>query len=50
MVGYDPQKRALSTREQAGVGIAASTLARVVIQPLDVIKIRFQVLYVVVVV
>ena len=43
MVGYDPTKINLSAKEQAIVSTATSIISRMLIQPFDVIKIRFQV-------
>ena len=44
MVGYIPEAEVnLSKREYALVGATSSAISRVVSQPLDVIKIRFQV-------
>ena len=46
MVGYDPNKVNLSTTEQMYVSVATSVVTRLLIQPFDVVKIRFQVLYI----
>ncbi len=43
MVGYDPKQVGLTVAEQSQVTAASSIIARFLIQPLDVIKIRFQV-------
>lgn len=43
MVGYNPEEYKLSTRDYASVGAICGFVSRVVCQPLDVIKIRFQV-------
>lgn len=43
MVGYDPNKVNLTTKEQAYVSGATSIITRLLIQPLDVVKIRYQV-------
>ena len=43
MVGYHPEQRLLSQSEYAAAGAFSGVFTRVVIQPLDVIKIRFQV-------
>lgn len=45
MVGYDPKKINLTTKEQAYVSVGTSVLTRLLIQPFDVIKIRYQVQY-----
>lgn len=42
MVGYNPEEYKLSTRDYASVGAICGFVSRVVCQPLDVIKIRFQ--------
>ncbi|XP_037263888.1 mitochondrial thiamine pyrophosphate carrier [Falco biarmicus] len=42
MVGYDPEARCVSTVEAAVAGSASGLVTRVLISPLDVIKIRFQ--------
>ncbi|OXB76968.1 UNVERIFIED_CONTAM: hypothetical protein H355_014790 [Colinus virginianus] len=42
MVGYDPEAECVSTVEAAAAGSAAGFVTRVLISPLDVIKIRFQ--------
>ena len=45
MVGYIPQAEVgLSKTDYALVGASSSAIARVVSQPLDVLKIRFQVI------
>lgn len=43
MVGYDPEAKCVSTVEAAAAGSASGFVTRVLISPLDVIKIRFQV-------
>ena len=44
MVGYNPQTEAsLSKQEYAIIGATSSAVARAISQPLDVVKIRFQV-------
>lgn len=47
MVGYDPtaQRTAPSAEEAALAGSAAGIVTRAIISPLDVLKIRFQVLH-----
>ena len=45
MVGYEPNKPDFSRIEQMIVGGSSSILVRFIIQPLDVIKIRFQVIF-----
>ena len=46
MVGYTPGAELdLSRRQYALVGATSSAVARVVAQPLDVLKIRFQVMF-----
>ncbi|XP_042689047.1 mitochondrial thiamine pyrophosphate carrier isoform X2 [Centrocercus urophasianus] len=42
MVGYDPEAKCVSTVEAAAAGSASGFVTRVLISPLDVIKIRFQ--------
>ncbi|XP_068770154.1 mitochondrial thiamine pyrophosphate carrier isoform X2 [Struthio camelus] len=42
MVGYDPEAKCVSTLEAAAAGSAAGLVNRVLVSPLDVIKIRFQ--------
>ncbi|XP_015735763.1 mitochondrial thiamine pyrophosphate carrier isoform X1 [Coturnix japonica] len=42
MVGYDPEATCVSTAEAAAAGSASGFVTRVLISPLDVIKIRFQ--------
>ncbi|XP_030361573.1 mitochondrial thiamine pyrophosphate carrier isoform X2 [Strigops habroptila] len=42
MVGYDPGARCVSTAEAAAAGSASGFVTRLLISPLDVIKIRFQ--------
>ncbi|XP_009947158.1 PREDICTED: mitochondrial thiamine pyrophosphate carrier [Leptosomus discolor] len=42
MVGYDPEAKCVSTVEAAAAGSASGLVTRVLISPLDVIKIRFQ--------
>lgn len=44
MVGYDPEAKCVSTVEAAAAGSASGFVTRVLVSPLDVIKIRFQVL------
>lgn len=48
MVGYDPtaQRTAPSAEEAALAGSAAGIVTRAIISPLDVLKIRFQVLHI----
>ena len=44
MVGYNPETEAsLSKQEYAVIGATSSAIARTISQPLDVVKIRFQV-------
>jgi hypothetical protein len=44
MVGYDPNNKVnLTAKEQIYVSFGTSLASRVLIQPLDVVKIRFQV-------
>lgn len=43
MVGYRPEEYKLSSQEYAAVGAFSGFVARVVCQPFDVLKIRFQV-------
>ncbi|KAM6050816.1 mitochondrial thiamine pyrophosphate carrier isoform 1-T2 [Chlamydotis macqueenii] len=42
MVGYDPEANCVSAAEAAAAGSASGLVTRVIISPLDVIKIRFQ--------
>ncbi|XP_030818196.1 mitochondrial thiamine pyrophosphate carrier isoform X3 [Camarhynchus parvulus] len=42
MVGYDPEGRCVSTAEAAAAGSASGLVTRVLVSPLDVLKIRFQ--------
>ncbi|NXN33130.1 TPC protein, partial [Nycticryphes semicollaris] len=42
MVGYDPEAKCVSTAEAAAAGSASGFVTRVLVSPLDVIKIRFQ--------
>ncbi|NWR78864.1 TPC protein, partial [Centropus unirufus] len=42
MVGYDPEASCVSSAEAAAAGSASGLVTRVLISPLDVIKIRFQ--------
>ncbi|XP_053850780.1 mitochondrial thiamine pyrophosphate carrier isoform X3 [Vidua macroura] len=42
MVGYDPEARCVSTVEAAAAGSASGLVTRVLVSPLDVLKIRFQ--------
>ncbi|KAK0675519.1 TPC protein, partial [Pygoscelis papua] len=42
MVGYDPEAKCVSTVEAAAAGSASGLVTRVLVSPLDVIKIRFQ--------
>ncbi|XP_054134614.1 mitochondrial thiamine pyrophosphate carrier [Melozone crissalis] len=42
MVGYDPEGRCVSTAEAAVAGSASGLVTRVLVSPLDVLKIRFQ--------
>ncbi len=44
MVGYDPNQVSLAKFEQFSVGAATSLTSRFFVQPLDVVKIRFQVI------
>lgn len=43
MVGYDPEAKCVSTAEAAAAGSASGLVTRLLINPLDVVKIRFQV-------
>lgn len=43
MVGYDPEAKCVSTAEAAAAGSASGLVTRVLVSPLDVLKIRFQV-------
>lgn len=43
MVGYDPEAKCVSSVEAAVAGSASGLVSRVLVSPLDVIKIRFQV-------
>ena len=43
MVGYDPKKSELTKSEVALVSIITGVLSRSIVQPFDVLKIRFQV-------
>lgn len=43
MVGYDPEAKCVSTVEAAAAGSASGLVTRVLVSPLDVLKIRFQV-------
>lgn len=43
MVGYDPGARCVSSAEAAAAGSASGLVTRVLVSPLDVLKIRFQV-------
>ena len=43
MVGYDPQIQELSKLEHGVAGATSGVITRMIAQPLDVIKIRFQV-------
>jgi len=43
MVGYDPKQVGLTVSEQSQITATASIITRFLIQPFDVIKIRFQV-------
>ena len=45
MVGYDPNQVALSTKEKVFISFGTSTITRFLIQPFDVVKIRFQIQY-----
>ncbi|CAF0904805.1 unnamed protein product [Brachionus calyciflorus] len=45
MVGYDPKKINLTTQQQALVTASSAILTRALIQPFDVLKIRYQVQY-----
>ncbi|NXT79327.1 TPC protein, partial [Zapornia atra] len=42
MVGYDPEAKCVSSVEAAAAGSASGLVTRVLVSPLDVIKIRFQ--------
>ncbi|KAM9638048.1 mitochondrial thiamine pyrophosphate carrier isoform 2-T4 [Morphnus guianensis] len=42
MVGYDPEAKCVSSMEAAVAGSASGLVSRVLVSPLDVIKIRFQ--------
>ncbi|NXG77727.1 TPC protein, partial [Baryphthengus martii] len=42
MVGYDPETKCVSSVEAAAAGSASGFVTRVLVSPLDVIKIRFQ--------
>ncbi|KFQ68819.1 Mitochondrial thiamine pyrophosphate carrier, partial [Phaethon lepturus] len=42
MVGYDPEAKCVSTVEAAAAGSASGLVTRVLVSPLDVVKIRFQ--------
>ncbi|XP_038012810.1 mitochondrial thiamine pyrophosphate carrier isoform X3 [Motacilla alba alba] len=42
MVGYDPEGRCVSTVEAAAAGSASGLVTRILVSPLDVLKIRFQ--------
>ncbi|NWZ46672.1 mitochondrial thiamine pyrophosphate carrier isoform X1 [Haliaeetus albicilla] len=42
MVGYDPEAKCVSSVEAAVAGSASGLVSRVLVSPLDVIKIRFQ--------
>ncbi len=43
MVGYEPEKPKFSPLDQMIVGGSSALASRFIVQPLDVIKIRFQV-------
>jgi hypothetical protein len=43
MVGYDPEKKHLTDRQILIASVASGFLSRFLLQPVDVIKIRFQV-------
>jgi hypothetical protein len=43
MVGYDPNQINLNAKDRIYVSIASSVLSRFIVQPFDVLKIRFQV-------
>ena len=43
MVGYDPEKKTLSKFQYGLAGAGSGFFTRLVFQPLDVLKIRFQV-------
>ena len=43
MVGYDPEIQELSKLEHGAAGATSGIITRMITQPLDVIKIRFQV-------
>jgi solute carrier family 25 thiamine pyrophosphate transporter 19 len=45
MVGYDPKQIKLTTQEKVFVSFGTSFIARFLIQPFDVVKIRFQCQY-----
>ncbi|XP_066188071.1 mitochondrial thiamine pyrophosphate carrier isoform X2 [Sylvia atricapilla] len=42
MVGYDPEAKCVSSAEAAAAGSASGLVTRVLVSPLDVLKIRFQ--------
>ncbi|KAL2297694.1 hypothetical protein Nmel_016249 [Mimus melanotis] len=42
MVGYDPEAKCVSAVEAAAAGSASGLVTRVLVSPLDVLKIRFQ--------
>ena len=44
MVGFDPGIKELTKMEHAYAGAASGVVTRMIAQPLDVIKIRFQVI------
>ncbi len=48
MVGYEPNKVDLSAREKVFVSFASSAITRFFIQPFDVVKIRFQVFFLII--
>jgi len=43
MVGYDPEKKDLTSRQILIASSASGFISRFLLQPIDVIKIRFQV-------
>lgn len=43
MVGYDENQRQLTSAQYAMAGAASGVITRLLLQPLDVLKIRFQI-------